>query len=532
MNLTDRELLARTIMAEAGNQGPIGMMGVGSVIMNRLRNPSYGNDFTSVILQPGQFSAWNSVTGYAGGQQGQDMSKIQPSEQAYMVADQILKGNYNDPTGGATHYYNPRISNPNWGQRSGGDWQQIGAHLFGVPGKKDPTRISTMNANNAPLNAIPSMGPVTQKNAQLMQPAAKPKRRGLFDFLGKAVGGTFDGLKGALDGSDPDKSDKLAIALMSLSGNPKQLQPLMQMAANDIQERKKKKAANKTVELIKSIDPKLGAMAEANPAMAGNIMSAIASKQLDNKGGQIMTAAQIKAMYPGVTGIEDGLYNVKTKDGELVSITKSGGGGTTNEINLPGTPGAEEKLSEKLMTNTGEEWAAALKAGNQSAQIATDLDVLAQLTDVQPSGPLQGRLARLFPEFSNAAALRESIVKRIAPQLRVEGSGSTSDIEFAAMLNSYGSLLNTPEANRAILSVFQQKAAYNLERSKIIREYMTSQDPNRFTIANQKLEALEQNSQIPGAVQQLLSQYTDNSNPDPNQTPSRPRWDPVAEEWI
>jgi hypothetical protein len=532
MNLTDRELLARTIMAEAGNQGPIGMMGVGSVIMNRLSNPSYGNDFTSVILQPGQFSAWNSVTGYAGGEQGQNMSKIQPSEQAYMVADQILDGNYNDPTGGATHYYNPRISNPNWGQQAGGNWQQIGAHLFGVPGKKDPKRKSTMNANNAPLNAIPTMGPVTQNNAQpKANNQAKPPRRGLFDFLGKAVGNSFDGLKGAIDGSDPDKSDRLAIALMSLSGNPDQLQPLMAMAANDIQERKKTKSANKTVELIKSIDPKLGAMAEANPAMAGNIMSAIASKQLDGKGGQIMTAAQVREMFPGVGKIDEGLYNVKTKDGQIVSMTKVGGGGTTNEINLPGTPGAEEKLSEKLMTNTGEEWAAALKAGNQSAQIATDLDVLAQLTDVQPSGPLQGRLARLFPEFSDAAALRESIVKRIAPQLRVEGSGSTSDIEFAAMLNSYGSLLNTPEANRAILSVFQQKAAYNLERSKIIREYMTSQDPNRFTIANQKLEALEQNSQIPGAVQQLLSQYTDNSNPDPNQTPSRPRWNPNTESW-
>jgi len=361
--------------------------------------------------------------------------------------------------------------------------------------------------SNAPLNANPNLGPINTG-----QP--KKKSPNLFDFIGQTVGGGFDKLKGAVSGDDEEASDRLAIALMSLSGNPDQLKPLMTMAANDIQERKKLKTQNKTVELIKSIDPKLGAMAEANPAMAGNIMSAIASKQLDGKGGQIMTAAQVREMFPGVGKIDEGLYNVKTKDGQIVSMTKVGGGGTTNEINLPGTPGAEEKLSEKLYTNTGEEWAAALKAGNQSAQIATDLDVLAQLTDVQPSGPLQGRLARLFPEFSDAASLRESIVKRIAPQLRVEGSGSTSDIEFAAMLNSY-----------------QQKAAYNLERSRIIREYMTSTDPNKFNIANQKLEALEQNSQIPGAVQQLLSQYTDNSNPDPNQTPSRPRWNPNTESW-
>jgi hypothetical protein len=529
MNLTDRELLARTIMAEAGNQGPVGMMGVGSVIMNRLQSSAYGNTLPSVILQPGQFSAWNSRKNpdgsfvYAGGQQGQNMSKIQPSEQAYMVADQILDGNYNDPTGGATHYYNPRISNPNWGQRAGGNWQQIGAHLFGVPGKKDPTRISTMNANNAPLNAIPSMGPVTQKNAQLMQPAAKPKQRGLFDFLGKAVGGSFAGLKGALDGSDPDKSDKLAIALMSLSGNPQQLQPLMQMAANDIQERAKKKSANKTVELIKSIDPKLGAMAEANPAMAGNIMSAIASKQLDNKGGQIMTAAQIKAMYPGVTGIEDGLYNVKTKDGELVSITKSGGGGTTNEINMPGSAGAEEELLKKLMGKKGERYAKFLDAGANSAGLSIDIETLAALAPLQPSGPLVGRLADMFPEFTDIGALRQSIVKRIAPQMRVEGSGSTSDTEFNAMLNSFGSLRNSPEANQAILSIFQQKIAFDIARRDIVNEYTNRNITMKE--ADEKMAALETQSMIPTAVSNLLQTHKVGEGETPS-GPKRLRWDP------
>jgi len=524
MNLSDRDLLAKTIQAEAGNQSQVGMLGVGSVIMNRLRNPGFGSSLQEVILKPGQFSPWNSYTGFAGGAQGQDMMNLQPSQMAYSVADQILAGNYNDPTKGALNFYNPALSNPRWGKSAGGDWTQIGDHLFGTAGSKSTKDKPMLPNSNAPLNANPKLGPINTG-----QP--KKKSPNLFDFIGQTVGGGFDKLKGAISGDDEEASDRLAIALMSLSGNPDQLKPLMTMAANDIQERKKLKTQNKTVELIKSIDPKLGAMAEANPAMAGNIMSAIASKQLDGKGGQIMTAAQVREMFPGVGKVDEGLYNVKTKDGQIVSMTKVGGGGTTNEINLPGTPGAEEKLSEKLYTNTGEEWAAALKAGNQSAQIATDLDVLAQLTDVQPSGPLQGRLARLFPEFSDAASLRESIVKRIAPQLRVEGSGSTSDIEFAAMLNSYGSLLNTPEANRAILSVFQQKAAYNLERSRIIREYMTSTDPNKFNIANQKLEALEQNSQIPGAVQQLLSQYTDNSNPDPNQTPSRPRWNPNTESW-
>ena len=52
--------------------------------------------------------------------QGQDIQSIQPSEQAYMVADQLLDQNYNDPTKGATHYYKAK-SNPSWGKQGGGD---------------------------------------------------------------------------------------------------------------------------------------------------------------------------------------------------------------------------------------------------------------------------------------------------------------------------------------------------------------------------------------------------------------------------
>lgn len=460
MNLTDRELLARTIMAEAGNQGPIGMMGVGSVIMNRLQSPAYGNTLPSVILQPGQFSAWNSRKNpdgsfvYAGGQQGQNMSKIQPSEQAYMVADQILDGNFNDPTGGATHYYNPRISNPNWGQRAGGDWQQIGAHLFGVPGKKDPTRISTMNANNAPLNAIPSMGPVTQKSAQLMQPAAKPKQRGLFDFLGKAVGGTFDGLKGALDGSDPDKSDKLAIALMSLSGNPKQLQPLMQMAANDIQERVKKKSANKTIEYLKTVDPELARMAEQNPSMVGNIMSALASKKMSGKGGDLVTAAQLREMFPG-QDVDDGLYNLKYENDKVVGATKVGGGNTV--IN---------NSSEKDDNILRDEMKEYLNIGRNARQTIAKAEFLGQLLDQAGSGLGAGLKQFAFDTFGidvrdDAAAAAQAIISQLVPAQREEGSGPMSDADLNMYKLSIPSIAALPGGNKIIISSMVGIAQYN-----------------------------------------------------------------------
>ena len=106
--------LARTIQAEAGNQGAEGMLAVGAVIRNRAASGKYGEGIDGVIKKPGQFSAWNSETGYAGGEQGQDMN-FQPNAEALQIAQAILDGKYKDNTQGATHYYNPDISQPDWG---------------------------------------------------------------------------------------------------------------------------------------------------------------------------------------------------------------------------------------------------------------------------------------------------------------------------------------------------------------------------------------------------------------------------------
>lgn len=127
----DRELLAKTLMAEAGGEGMQGMLAAGAVMRNRVDAGGYGDGLRGVIMKPGQFSAWNGVTGYAGGEGAVDMSSIRPSAEAYQVADMILAGNYQDPTGGATHYYNPSVANPAWGQSAGGNWQTIGNHVFG-----------------------------------------------------------------------------------------------------------------------------------------------------------------------------------------------------------------------------------------------------------------------------------------------------------------------------------------------------------------------------------------------------------------
>lgn len=522
MQITARDILAKTIQAEAGNQGPVGMLSVGSVIMNRLMSGSYPNKLHDVILQPGQFSAWNKTTGYADGLQGQDMS-FTPSDAAYSIADQLLDTNYNDPTGGATHFYNPAISNPAWGKTAGGNWKTIGDHVFGTPANKDTTMSTTLN--NSPVIAATSNNPTSQ------QPTSGMNSNPLFKMLGNAVGGGFDQLKNAVTGRDPDAADRLAIGLMTLSGQPQQFAPLMQLAANDIQERKKLRQTNKTIEYLETIDPKLAELARNNPSMVTAIVQQATAQMLNPKDKKsVMTGAEILKIMPGVSVEENQLYNVtKNAAGDIINVSKAGGGGVKNEIIMPGGAEAEDELLKKLMQATGDQWAAMMSQGNAAAQLSVDLEVLARLAPLAPSGPLQGRLAENFPEFNDVSALRQSIIKRIAPTLRVEGSGSTSDIEFNAMLDGFGSLRNSPEANVAIISVFQKKAAFDIARAKIVRQYSTG--AITFKEANDQMAQLEQQSLIPKEVASIIQRFSIGDS-ETDTGPKRLRWDMETKSFI
>jgi len=129
----DRLMLARTLQTEAAGEGIEGMKDVGSVIFNRAGEGSIAD----VIMKPGQFSAWNGVTGYAGGEQGQDMD-FEPDEASYKAADALLAGGHVDQTGGAKNYYSTagKFTAPSW---SNAGFKQRGNHWFGQATQADGT---------------------------------------------------------------------------------------------------------------------------------------------------------------------------------------------------------------------------------------------------------------------------------------------------------------------------------------------------------------------------------------------------------
>ena len=145
-NFIDVDQGARTLVAEAGNQGYDGMLAVANVIRNRVEDGSWGDSVAEVVHAPNQFSAWNAPEN-GGNALGYETGPGDPRyEQAKQIMESVLRGEAPDITGGATHYYSPEgmqayidqgiqsHSEPPWWDEKvaerGGDVVQIGDHLF------------------------------------------------------------------------------------------------------------------------------------------------------------------------------------------------------------------------------------------------------------------------------------------------------------------------------------------------------------------------------------------------------------------
>lgn len=118
---SDVMILSRAIFGEARNlQSPDKLrVAVGWTIKNRVNNPSWwGNSYHSAITKPRQYSAFN---------QGDPNRKYVESplhkgnetdrkswQNCYKIAEQVITGEIEDPTSGATHYYDQSISPPDW----------------------------------------------------------------------------------------------------------------------------------------------------------------------------------------------------------------------------------------------------------------------------------------------------------------------------------------------------------------------------------------------------------------------------------
>ncbi len=96
----ERDLLARIMRAEALNEGELGMLMVGNVVVNRVVANCYTftsiDSLTDAIYQKNQFSGING-----------SLFQASPTTQERNLADRILRGEYYYPATHALWFYAP-----------------------------------------------------------------------------------------------------------------------------------------------------------------------------------------------------------------------------------------------------------------------------------------------------------------------------------------------------------------------------------------------------------------------------------------
>lgn len=101
-----RDAMARTVIAEAGNQGDSGMAGVVYTILNRLADGRWGGTVEAVLDAPGQFEP---VTRAGGSWRGLKPASATQQARVDTIVDLALDGRLPDLTGGARYFQNPKI---------------------------------------------------------------------------------------------------------------------------------------------------------------------------------------------------------------------------------------------------------------------------------------------------------------------------------------------------------------------------------------------------------------------------------------
>ena len=120
------EIAARTVWQEARGEPEEGQRAVAHVIVNRMHSRRWGNSLASVCLWDRQFSGWNS------GDPNRIAACVLSDDSPVLIKfrDFISKAMSGeaDPTGGATHYFNPKLADPPWAKDQ--PYKEIGNHRF------------------------------------------------------------------------------------------------------------------------------------------------------------------------------------------------------------------------------------------------------------------------------------------------------------------------------------------------------------------------------------------------------------------
>ena len=113
--------LAEAIVYEARGEPTKGQIAVAQVVLNRKKDPRWGNSITAVVHQPNQFS-------YLKDKHKQRPPTKHDWDKARKIAHRTIIGAASNPVGGATHYHATYVR-PTWAKKLQ-PVAKIGNHIF------------------------------------------------------------------------------------------------------------------------------------------------------------------------------------------------------------------------------------------------------------------------------------------------------------------------------------------------------------------------------------------------------------------
>ena len=118
------EILALNIYHEARGEGEEGMQMVGEVVLNRVDHPKYPDTICAVVYQKSQFSWVKKMKNHT-------PKEKEMWELSLHMAEQLLQGDIDLYSNGATHFLNPKVLKklPSWARKFD-EVAKIGNHVF------------------------------------------------------------------------------------------------------------------------------------------------------------------------------------------------------------------------------------------------------------------------------------------------------------------------------------------------------------------------------------------------------------------
>lgn len=133
VRLFDREIMTRTVWGEARGEGPQGMLAVAYTIINRYKSGRWfaGGTLAATALMPEQYSCWNYHDPSRAKLIDVDNDNGLYNTAYQAVAASLIKWPDDDPTLGATHYFNPDVAiPPDWANPPAQLTVKLGHHVF------------------------------------------------------------------------------------------------------------------------------------------------------------------------------------------------------------------------------------------------------------------------------------------------------------------------------------------------------------------------------------------------------------------